>query len=387
VSAKRASLPLRQQVRLKGLQVMGRAIRTGPTPGAFQSILLLRPDHLGDVLLLTPALHALRQATPHARITLAVGPWSAGAVLKNDDVDEVLTIPFPGFERRPKNSPLTPYRRLRDQAHALRARGFDTAVVLRFDHWWGAWLAAFAGIPRRIGYDWPEVRPFLTHTVEYRSGRHETLQNAGLLSTLAPGIEERLGPTRIVVTAEDHEWARVWLADRGVSLKERVVAIHPGAGAAVKQWPVDKWVSVARALEQQRNVRILVTGGAAERGLAEEIMRDSPPDAINAAGETTLGGLAALYARSALVLGVDSGPLHLAVATGTPSVHLYGPVSAAKFGPWGDARRHAVLQSRWACVPCDRLDWPATVLRDHGCIATVGEEAMITMALSMLGGS
>ncbi len=111
----------------------------------------------------------------------------------NLDVDAVLPCPFPGFERRPKTSAWAPYRLLRAMARLLRRHDFDAAVILRFDHWWGAWLAAAAGIPQRIGYDLPETRPFLTQAWPYQAGRHEVEQNAALLAALAPGLESNLG--------------------------------------------------------------------------------------------------------------------------------------------------------------------------------------------------
>ncbi len=78
--------------------------------------------------------------------------------------------------------------------------------------------------------------------------------------------------------------------------------------------------------------------------------------AIDLSGKTQIGQLAAIMGRCRLALGVDSGPLHLAVAMGAPTVHLFGPVDAAKFGPWGDPIRHVVVTSGRTCMPCDRLD-------------------------------
>jgi len=82
---------------------------------------------------------------------------------------------------------MAPYGLLIRQARAMRLHDYDTAVVLRFDHWWGAWLAAAAGIPRRIGYYQPEAGPFLTETLPYRASLHEVEQNGTLLASLRQG--------------------------------------------------------------------------------------------------------------------------------------------------------------------------------------------------------
>lgn len=308
---------------------------------------------------------------------MLLGPWSVQAVAGNPDLDAVATCEFPGFERKPKSHPLAPYRRLYETAAMLRGR-FDTAVILRFDHWWGAWLAAAAGIPRRIGYDWPETRPFLTEIIRYEPDRHEAQQNARLLDALAPGIEQHLGPSRFTVQPEDARWARARLGGG------RWVAIHPGAGAAVKQWPVESWAAVASALHAARGVAIVLTGGPGERQLAAAIAARLPFPALDLSGQTSFGQLAALYSKCDLVLGSDSGPLHLAVAAGAKTMTLYGPIPATKFGPWGEPARNVVLRSSFPCAPCDRLDWPRHVLPLHACMAAIPPQQVIDVALRFL---
>ena len=374
----------RQYIRLALLRAVGATYRKSSRPVMPRSILLIRPDHLGDMLFLTPALHALRQALPAARITLLGGPWGVEVVRHNPDLDAIETCVFPGFERQPKESSLAPYRLLAAAARKLRRAGCDTAVILRFDHWWGAWLAAAAGIPQRIGHDWPETRSFLTQALPYRSDRHEVQQNATLLAAFAPGIAADLGPTRYHVTDPDRAWIAEWLATQGHDSGQRLVAIHPGAGAAVKQWPAEMWAAVADRLAERPDVRIVLTGGPGELEWVGSIATILAHPALNGAGATTLGQLAALYARCALVLGSDSGPLHLAAAVDAPSVHLYGPVSPVKFGPWGDPSRHVVLRTTWPCAPCDRLDWSAAVLPQHACMAAITPDAVLRAADSLL---
>ncbi len=374
----------RHLVRLTFLRAVGTLYPKRSQPTALRSILLIRPDHLGDMLFLTPALHALRHTLPSAWITLLAGPWSAEIVRNNPDLDAVEICAFPGFERRPKEGVLAPYRLLAATARRLRAEGYDIAVILRFDHWWGAWLAAAAGIPWRVGYDWPETRPFLQQPVPYHSGRHEVVQNAMLLAALAPGSDVSLGPTCYPISADDRAWAAERLAAQGIGTEGRLVAIHPGAGAAVKQWPVAAWAEVANRLAGRSDSRIVLTGGPGERELTGAVASLLERPALDVAGITTLGQLAALYARCTLVLGSDSGPLHLAVAVGTPTVHLYGPVSPAKFGPWGDPARHVVLTTRWSCAPCDRLDWPAQTLPQHACMAAITPDDVIAAASSLI---
>ncbi len=368
-----------QRLRLLGLRSIGTGYPKARTGRTSRRILLIRPDHLGDVLLLTPALHSFAAALPNTHRTLLLGPWGAPALQGNTDIDAVESCLFPGFDRQAKSSHIAPYRVLFETARQLRGR-FDTAVVLRFDHWWGAWLAAAAGIPRRIGYAWPETAPFLTEQVPYQPGRHEARQNARLLETLAPGIEASLGPSRYTVKAEDAAWAR----DRLAGLSGVKVAIHPGAGALVKQWPSKHWAHVAAQLRALRGAQIILTGGAGEVTLVQGVAAALPFPVVDLAGQTAFRQLAAVYSQCDLVLGSDSGPLHLAVAAGARTLHLYGPVPAAKFGPWGDPARNIVLESPFACVPCDRLAWPRPALPLHGCMAAIQPDDVVAAALQLI---
>jgi len=381
------ALGLSERMRLAGLRAIGpRYARPRFAAAEPRSVLLIRPDHLGDMLFATPSFRLLREALPHARITLLAGPWSQAVVAGNPDLDDLVICRFPGFERQPKSSAVAPYRLLRATARELAGR-FDAALVLRLDHWWGAWLAAAAGIPRRIGYDRPETRPFLTDALPYPSERHEVEQNVALVAALTPDAAERPGPLRFAISEAARAWAADWLRARGVADGRPLVAIHPGTGAAVKQWPAAAWAEVTARLTAEFGARILLTGGEPERPITAAIAAALPEPPLDASGQTNLDQLAALLERCALVLGSDSGPLHLAVAVSAPTVHLYGPVSATKFGPWGDSDRHIVLRTDWPCAPCNRLDWPAAELAQHACMATIAPDDVVRAAGGVMRGS
>jgi heptosyltransferase-2/heptosyltransferase-3 len=256
--------------------------------------------------------------------------------------------------------------------------------VLRFDHWWGSWLAAAAGIPRRIGYDRPETRPFLTDALPYVSERHEVEQNATMVAALTPGAAGPPGPLHFAISEAARAWAADWLRSRGAADRRALVAIHPGAGAAVKQWPAAAWAEVAARLTTELGARILLTGGEPERVITAAIAAALREPPLDASGQTNLDQLAALLECCALALGSDSGPLHLAVAVGARTVHLYGPVSATKFGPWGDPDRHLVLRTDWPCAPCNRLDWPEAELAQHACMATIAPDDVVRAATSLM---
>ena len=360
-------------------------------------ILLIRPDHIGDLLLSTPAICRLRQALPGAHLTCVVGPWGEAVLKDNPHLDEILVCPFPGFTRQPKQGWLAPYRALWHWVRRLQPARFDVAVVLRFDHWWGALLAYLAGIPIRVGYSIPESAPFLTDALPCTSGRHEVLQNLSLVQhTLScfgydtrtvASADPRSAPLDFALQEEDRQWVERYLGDRGVSPEQQLVAIHPGTGAPVKLWRSEAWSQVADALAARWPLRVVITGSRGELDLAWSVYAGMEDEAIVATGATTLGQLAALFQRCRLVLGPDCGPLHLAVAVRTPTVHLYGPEDPHKFGPWGNAGRHVVVTSGRDCIPCSRLDYSPEELPSHPCVREISVEAVLAVANGLLGQS
>jgi ADP-heptose:LPS heptosyltransferase len=401
------------KVRLAALRAFGavlrrRKVRQSP-PGAPRRLLLIRPDHLGDVLFTTPAVARLRADLPDAEIWYLCGPWSAPLLQSNPNLNGVITCDFPWFNRQPKGRPWAPYQTLWREAARLRVHDFDAAVVLRFDFWWGAALAALAGIPRRVGSDMAECLPFLTEPAPYVPGRHEVVQNLKLCLHLmdgrtpsdgdqapyqadggggtgdvwAPGVALELHPS-----AADGARAGALLADLPAG-GGPVIAIHPGAGAPVKLWPAERWAALADALGRRWSAAIVLTGSKMERPLTQAIAQHMRRPALDLSGQTNLGELAAVLGRCDLALGVDSGPMHLAVAMDTPTVHLFGPVSPAGFGPWGDPARHVVVQASYAAEPChgrpcNRLDFTEREMADHRCMASIGLQRALAAAEGLL---
>lgn len=380
----------RDTLQLMGLHAVAQLVRPLVRPQKVQDgspkVLLIRPDHIGDVLFTTPSLHLLRASLPEARITYLVGTWSREVVEGNPDVDQVLTFPFPGFTRRPKGSPLAPYRALLELAGVLRQQQFDIAVNLRFDFWWGAMLAHLSGIPQRIGYDVPGCRPFLTDSAPHLPRCHQVQRNLRLVSLLTGGWQEtspegnRCYPLVFSVTEEDVRFADDFLRAHGVGPEDTLVDIHPGTGGYVKRWRADGYAAVADQLHRQYGAKIIITGSRGEEELARDIEQRIGTPAVAAVGRTALGQLAALLRRCRLSIGVDSGPLHLAVAMGTPTVHLFGPSDHVAFGPYGDPHRHIVVRSGWLCSPCDKLDFAPEEAVGHDCVRAIETETVLAAA-------
>ena len=351
------------RLRLLGLRAAGRALRgrsysaSSPEP---LRILVIRPDHIGDLLFATPALRLLRQRYPSAHLSVLVGQWAVDVLHHGVQVDEVLTCDFPWFNRRPSGWPLAPYVELVREARRVRAGGYHIAVNLRFDFWWGALLASLAGVPQRLGYNTPVCLPFLSQFEPYQPGRHEVEQNLRLVGALAHLVDPEapqppLGGLEFHPTSGEEAEAEAVLSALGVRPGELLIAIHPGAGAAAKRWAVEGFAAVADALARQYGARVILTGSAGEWELTQEIIARSETKPRSLASRTRLGQLASVFRRCRLAIGVDSGAMHLAVAVGTPTIHLYGPSDPVACGPYGDPERHQVITAGVPCSPCGRF--------------------------------
>lgn len=384
-------------------------------PGAFLSsrranrplageprILLVRPDHLGDLVLTTPVFHALKERLPDAHITLMIGPWSSEVVARHPDINRLISCPFPGFQRAPQK-PLAPYILLFQTAKQLRRHYYDLAINLRPDFWWGAALLYLARIPRRIGYAITPGAPFLTRALPFitpemssvsslrlTSAALETLGRAPLQEPYTP----EQYPSYFSVTEEEEAWAGKRLRESGIDDETPIVVIHPGTGAAVKLWRSEAWVQCAAdlpaILTQPKLARIILTGSRNEQAMLEEVANNLaiPPLIV---ADATVGQLAALLKRATLVVGVDNGPLHLAVPQDTPTIRIFGPTDPRIYGPWGAPDKHIVLASTHRCpdcpsIPCGRLDFSPEELAHHPCTKLVPvsdvEKAIQTIAIT-----
>jgi ADP-heptose:LPS heptosyltransferase len=343
-------------------------------------ILLIRPDHIGNVLLSTPAIAALRRALPETELHALVGPWSADVLGGYAELDAVLTLDFPGFSRTPKQNWRSPYELALHTASGLRRVGYDAAIILRPDHWWGALVSRLAGIPRRIGYNLPDVSPYLSEPIKLEQ-EHTVLQSVRLIETLLRrSIHRDTLPLTFTPREIDHAWIQGYLEGWQVESTRKIIAIHPGSGTWVKQWEETRWAVIADALHEQLDAEIIFTGDEPELPMISRIIAQMKHIPTLLVGDATIGQLAALYARCAVVIGPDGGTLHLASAVGTPTVTLFGPADPQEYGIWGAADRHIMLTSTIGCRPCRVLDWGIDDPANHPCLRDISIDRVLNAA-------
>ena len=320
-------------------------------------ILAIRPDHLGDALLTTPALRLIKEALRTVDVTVLAGPWGADVPAHCPAVDRVRVCPFPGFSRVDTGGAVARLRRgiagyglLLSTAASLAAERYDLAINFRPDFWWGAALAALTAIPHRLGYATRETAPFLTRGLALerplvgaggraRPRRHAAEHSLALAREVL-ALARREPPAGfeagMAYEPTPDERAEAWRLWRASDLDEApaVVAIHPSPGEPAKRWHPEGFGAVADHLAGRYGARIVVTGGPADVDEAGRVARACRLKPLVLAGRTTFGVLAALLERCRFVLGTDNGALHLATARGVPTLRLFGPTDEQVWGAW-----------------------------------------------------
>lgn len=294
-------------------------------------IMIVRLSAIGDVIHGLPVLNALRERFPRAMLAWVVETPAAELLRGHQALDELITVPK-GWLTKPKE-----VLALRRKLRALKVdvtldlQGLTKSAV-------AAWLS---GARRRIGFGDGNARElsrwFYTEKVKSHS---QHVVDVYLELLRASGIES----PEVRFEIADHRSDRIAAKEkvRQVGCQRGFCVINPGAGWPSKRWPTDRYAAVARYLGEEWGLASLVVwAGDDGRSWAEEVVAGSEEHG-RLAPEMSLAELAALLRRARFYLGSDSGPLHLSVAVGTPSIGLYGPWPAERHGPYGPG--HVAVQ-------------------------------------------
>ncbi|AKQ60239.1 glycosyltransferase family 9 protein [Bordetella hinzii] len=350
----------------------------GPSPWSeARHVLGVRLDNMGDVLMSTPALRALR--APGRRISLLTS--SAGAALAPHlaDVDDVLAYDASWVKREGASADGD-----RQAIERLRELRPDAAVIFTV-HSQSALPAALmlrlAGVPRVLAYSRENPYQLLTDWVSepepHRVRRHEVLRQLTLVRTVGATTDDtRLG---FLVREIDRVGLRRKLSRLGVAEPGGWIAAHGGASAPSRRYPAERLAGALEALRGEGR-RMLLLGGADEGGLGEALAarRQRLPGLIDLTGQLTLGELGAAIEGAAVLICNNSGPAHIAAALGVPVVDLYA-LTNPQHTPWQTPQR--VLNREVPCRGCRRSVCPQG---HHACLAGVEPREVADAARELL---
>jgi ADP-heptose:LPS heptosyltransferase len=317
-----------------------------PVPGV-RRIAVLRANALGDFIVGLPALTALRHAYPQARIVLLGKPWHAQFLCcRPGPVDEVVALPaLPGITTEPGGA--CDEAGIAALVERLRAMRFDLALQL---HGGGRYSNPFLrrlGAQVTAGLCTSDALPLdrnLAYVDDHHPAALQLLECVALVGATAAPLEPRLA-----LRPADEEEAEALMPRSPRPL----VVLQPGASHPQKRWSPERFAAVGDAFAA-RGAQVVVNGGPDESALTARVVRAMCAPCHDLAGRLSVGGLAALLARSALLVSNDTGPVHLARALGTPTVAIYWVANARSFGPLSTRTQRVATSWRMNCPLCGR---------------------------------
>jgi heptosyltransferase-2 len=333
------------------------------------NILVRATNWVGDAVMSLPALRALRQRFPDARISILAKPWVADLYRREDFCDEL--IPLTG---------LTFFEKCR-AARALRPHHFDTAILLQ-NAFEAAAIAYLAGARERIGYARDGRGFLLTRAIAVpKPGeipRHESfyylelLRRAGILDEMPVNDLIRLECASAARSAGLERFRRLGMGNS-------VIGVSPGAAyGTAKRWLPERFAESANRVANELGASVAIFGSKSERDLCESVAKSITGPVKNFTGETTLAEFIDLAAACRVYLTNDSGAMHIASALGVPTVAVFGATDDQTTGPTGPLAK--VIREQVECSPCLKRECPI----DHRCMTRVSSTRVAEAALELL---
>jgi heptosyltransferase I len=310
-----------------------------------QRILVIKLSSLGDIVHALPAVSALRHRFPHSRLTWLVKEVWAPILEGNPDIDEILSVNVS-------------WRNWPEVIRTLRSGRFDLVVDFQGLFRSGL-LSAITGATTRVGFararegaTWfythhvplPEDKPSTWRLLEV----HAVDRNLAITGFL--GGESSIPVFHLPQFSADLRAIDTMLQSAEVQ-DEQLIALAPWTRSAIKTWPHNRFVHLARELVQWPNVRVVILGGPSDVSSAGEFDILASQGLINLVGKLALRQLPPLLGRMHLLIGNDSALLHLAAGVGTPVLAIFGPTHPKATGPY-PLENHAILRTDLPCSPC-----------------------------------
>jgi ADP-heptose:LPS heptosyltransferase len=340
-----------------------------------RKIAVLRANAIGDFLFTLPALESLRAAYPQAEIVLLGRHWHADFLAdRPGPVDRVVVVP-PSRGVNGGEAQTEDRAELERFFEAMRRERFDLALQL---HGGGRHSNPFVlrlGARTTVGLKTPDAPP-LDRWLPYVYFQPEIIRYLEVVA-LAGAAPVTLEP-RLMVTERDLAESRRVVPEGGCPL----AAIHPGAGDPRRRWPPEKFAAVGDALAEA-GARVVVIGAGKERDLDQAVVENMRAEAENLWGRLSLGGLAGLLSRCAVVVSNDSGPLHLAAAVGAATVGVYWCFNLVNSSELTRARHRPVCSWLLDCPDCGRSCLHGRCEHTSSFVAHVPEREVIDAALEL----
>lgn len=338
-----------------------------------EKILVLQLTHIGDIVVTTPVFSALRKRYPTARIVALVRPFTKNLLENNPNVDEILTLEAPWFNREQGASWMDTIK----FALTLRKAKFSIAFEFHGDPRDNL-LLWLIGAKQRVGYGVRGGGFFLTKIVPYhRVVKHITGRYIDVLQ--AVGIDPESRKMELFPDKKDKSAVAQARKELGLKPRDKIIVIHPGSGRPNKFWPNDRFAAVADKIAKKHRAKIVLSGGPGESKLLKSISARMEHDALPLP-VMSLRQLAEFLEGVKLLISTDTGPMHIAKAVGTPTLALFGPVDPREWGY--QEKKHISLFHKLPCSPCELFDCP--LKERYQCLEAIKTTEVLTASEKLL---
>ena len=333
-----------------------------------KKIIVIRTDRMGDVVLSSPVLTAVKSSWPQCHTTMLLRRYTADLMQGHPDLDQII------LDDEPRLSAC-------QLAKRLAAARFDVALLLHptLRLALACWLA---GIPLRVGTAFRAYSFLFNLRIRQHrknSGRHELDLNMDLAAAIGAHLDSIT--FRLALAEPEQQAVREQLRRLGLAASQRFVVLHPGSGGSAMDWPPHLFGQLAQALTSQQHIPVVLTGNAAEKPLLDTVSRHCDRPLLRLDGQLTIKELAALLHLASLVVANSTGPLHIARAFETPVIGLFCPILACspqRWGPYGKPDS-VLLPSVPGCARCTKKRCGY-----HHCMERISVDQVLALALSHL---
>ncbi len=338
-----------------------------------ENVLCVRLDYLGDVLMTTAALRAVKNSHPGRRITLLTSPSGAEIARLIPEIDGVMVYEAPWLKA---TAPRTSSAPELEMVERLRERKFDAVIIFTVysqNPLPSAFLCYLAGIPLRLAHCHENPYQLLTDWVKDEEPdkyvRHEVRRQLDLVANVGYRTEDERLSLRVPEPAAQK--VDQFLQEIGIDPKRPWLVIHPGATAPSRRYQPEGFAAAAQTLARERGFQIVFTGSGGEQELVEGIRAAMEVTSFSLVDRLSLAEVAALLARAPLLVSNNTGPVHIAAAVGTPVVDLYA-LTNPQHTPWCVPNR-VLFQD----VPCKYCYKSVCPLEHNNCLRLVPPEAIV----------
>ncbi|MBC8392045.1 MAG: glycosyltransferase family 9 protein [Deltaproteobacteria bacterium] len=354
---------------LRSLFLLVHKIRPTQQPSAIDlncvhRVLLVITTAVGDTLMCTPAVRAVRKVLPNADISVMVDRRRIPLLSENPHIDRIII--YPGK-----------FKRLKRLLRELRSVNADLAIILYANDPDIVPLVYLSGAPVRVGWAESKFAFLMTHPVQRPADQIHFVEHRGLM-TEAAGISLDSMQMELYPSKEDEAYIDHYLQKQRMKPGTQLIALHPFGTIYSKWWPEENVIELLKTFSKHSELEFILIGSKNEKKAIEHILKQSPKNVWYSGEDLDIGKLAALIRRVTLFVGTDSGPMHIAAALNVPRVEIYGPSLPEMFGTEkGEVIR---IKTEFECVqPCWTTSCP-----EPKCMISIRPERVYLATLQLI---